>query len=285
MKILVVEDEDGIREGLASYLRHHQHVVHTAASCVEACAVVASQEIDVVVTDWRLIDGTARPLLETGVPAIVITGCPEEIDAGGVPVLRKPVLPDAILAHIATHARPRTVPAAADPLASLPTDTQDRIRLLLHGLSPSSVEIDDDGTFATVTIALADGVAPPHTLLARLGGDWSQTWTREGRPIGRWRSYRDGRPPWVTAVIGPDDPWPACNAFAIDLHGRHVPLDAMLALLDRADAAHAADREVHLLNVPGHLRLWLELLGRAHRLPMRTCSGPRLSAATRQLWN
>jgi hypothetical protein len=122
-------------------------------------------------------------------------------------------------------------------------------------------------------------------LLARLGGDWAIDGDGRGVRHGRWRCYRDGRPPWVTAVITAQDEWPDCKAFAIDLHAQHLSLASLLALLDRVDRAHADGREVHLLNLPGHLRLYLELLGRAHRLPMRTCSGPRLSAATRQLWN
>ncbi len=291
MRVLVVDDEEGIREGLASFLRHHHHVVHAAASCVEASTVLAEAALDVMVTDWRLTDGSAAPLLITAasmsLPVIVITGCPEEIEAGSATVLRKPVPPDALLAHLVAEARPKSATPVPNALLALPPDAQDRIRLLLCGLAPVEVAIDDDGTFVTATVDFGDGLLPQDTVLARLGGDWSVSATAEaGHRRGRWRFYRDGRPESVDVVIGPSDAWPpGSSPFAIDLHGHVLEPQALLALLDSIAYAHGRGRQVHVVNVPGHLRLWLELLGRAHELPMRTCSGPRLSAAARQLWS
>jgi CheY-like chemotaxis protein len=288
VKLLVVDDEDGIRDGLAAFLRHHGHLVATAASCAEAAAALAAGRPDVLITDWRLTDGTAHALIGAGQPAIVITGCPEEIDAGGATVLRKPVLPDALLVQLRKHGPAGGSPpcpdaSLSDPLAGLPADTRDRVRLLLHGLGCAAAAIEDDGTFVTVTLPLGEAPAE-DSLLARLGGDWTPP-AAGGATPGRWRCYRDGRPPWVRTVVGPADRWPDDPAFAVDLDGVDLPLSEVQALAERIDAVHAGGREVHLLNLPGHLRLWLELLGRAQRLPMRTCTGPRLAAATRQLWS
>ncbi|MEZ5966907.1 MAG: response regulator [Planctomycetota bacterium] len=293
MRILIVEDEEGIREGLASFLRHHGHVVHTAASCAAARAVCSSEALDVMVTDWRLDDGNARGLLDQRLPAIVITGCPEEIDAGHAVVLRKPVLPAALLGEIDACVDRSTERAPAAPaaptLAELPVDARDRVHLLLEELQGSDVRIDDDGTFVTVTFrSPAASRSTPLTL--RLGGDWlpvrSDTSAGPGADSElRWRCHRDGRPRGAGCVLAPDDAWPARGDFAIDLHGHRVGTAAMTRLLDRVVRVRATGRKVHLLNVPGHLRLFLELTGRAHDLPMRGSSGPILSAHQRQLWD
>lgn len=294
MRILIVEDEEGIREGLASFLRHHGHVVHTAASCAAARAVRDSQVLDVMVTDWRLTDGNAGGLLDTELPALVITGCPEEIDAGHAVVLRKPVLPMALLDELARCVRAPasgTRPAPGGDLAGLPVDTQDRVRLVLAEFAADDVEIeiDDDGTFVTVSFRTGSPAAA-GAVMAHLGGDWRLDSTVDGagaRRVGtrvRWRGYRDGRPAGVAHVIAPDAVWPDTGAFAIDLHDRPMTTEALTALLAGVAQARAIGREVHLLNVPGHLRLFLELTGRAHELPMRTCTGPRLPAHQRQLW-
>jgi CheY-like chemotaxis protein len=291
MKLLVIDDEEGIRDGLASFLRHHGHDVYTAASVAEGAALLAAHTFAVMVTDWRLTDGNAQPLLAQAaaraLPALVITGCPEEIAAGAARVLRKPVPPDALLAHIAALHETAALPRAHDPLALLPVDVQDRIRLLLHGVRTRGVAIDDDGTFVTVTVDTSDGALPDPTLVQHLGGDWAVLPAAGDVGCrGRWRCYRDGRPESVHTVIGPHDAWPRRGGpIGVDLHAHPLTPRELLALLDAVGQARAQGHHVHLLNVPSHLRLWLELVGRAHELPMRTCSGPRLAATARQLWS
>ncbi len=63
MNLLLVEDEPGIRDGLATYLRLRGHVVHTAGRVAEAVQLAAQHAFDLVVSDWRLPDGTAGELL------------------------------------------------------------------------------------------------------------------------------------------------------------------------------------------------------------------------------
>jgi DNA-binding NtrC family response regulator len=48
---LLVDDEPGIREGLAMLLRRRGFEVHTAGDCATAAERLANQTFDVVVTD------------------------------------------------------------------------------------------------------------------------------------------------------------------------------------------------------------------------------------------
>lgn len=284
MRVLIAEDEEGIREGLAAFLRHHGHQVRTAASCSGALALVAQHEADVLVTDWRLEDGTAAPLLQSGLPVLVITGCPEEVDAGAAPVLAKPVLPTLLLERLRALVRapaPRAE-GTTDAIAHLPVDVRDRIRLLLAYSGAECLELDDDGTFVCLRIGHLRQRPPDPALLALLGGDWRP---EAGETAARWRLYRDGRPAGVSRVIAPGDAWPAVSPFAIDLDGSAPEPQDVFALVSSVRAARAAGTEVHLLNVPSHVRLWLELKGMAGDLPMRACSGPLLGPAQQQLWS
>lgn len=290
MRVLIVEDEDGIREGLASYLRHHGLTVHTAPSCAAARAVLATEAVDVMVTDWRLTDGDAAALLDERLQTIVITGCPEEIAAGSALVLRKPVLPALLLDELrscALRAAPGGNAGAGLGLATLPVDTQDRVRLLLAELDASAVDVDDDGTFVVVSCEARKPASAEF--MGWLGGDWSEGTPADDRvpAAGRvcWRGHRDSRPAEVGTVIAPSQPWPVAGAFAIDLHGQWLEPRAFAVLAERVQRARAGGRDVHLLNVPGHLRLFLELTGRGGALPMRACGGPRLPDHQRQLWN
>lgn len=291
MRILIVDDEEGIREGLASFLRHHGHTVATAQSCAGAQAALQAERFDVLVTDWRLTDGNAGPLLHSGLPTIVITGCADEVPEASA-VLRKPILPGELLRELVLRVPSlRPIPRPSAPadvavdlpeLGGLPPDARDRIQLLLQAVN-TSFTLHDDGTFVTVTLDL-QGRPVPGMLLDSLGGDW---WVGEqaGRQVGRWRCCRDGRPAGVETVIGPRDPWPATAPFAIDLHEQTIAPESFLTLVDMVSRSRQQGREIHLLNVPSHLRLYAELLGRAADLPMRASSGPRLSATQRQLWS
>ena len=94
MNILLVEDELGIREGLAALLRTRGHVVHAAESVARGTRLAADHAFDLVVTDWRLGDGLGLEVIEhCGCAAIVMSGYPEEVAAatGDATVLEKPV--------------------------------------------------------------------------------------------------------------------------------------------------------------------------------------------------
>lgn len=106
--VLVVDDEDAIREGLRVLLQEWGFQVMTAATAAQAEAAVAALEghVDLVLSDLHLGDGddgqdvvaTVRRMCGRDVPAILVTGETarerlQRLDAGGDPVMFKPVRP------------------------------------------------------------------------------------------------------------------------------------------------------------------------------------------------
>ncbi|HXJ35865.1 MAG TPA: sigma-54 dependent transcriptional regulator [Candidatus Eisenbacteria bacterium] len=130
-RIVVVDDEPGMRAGLAEVLRRGGFQVDLAATAEDALAHLQAEGADLVVTDLRLpgLSGTEllRELRTTGldVPAIVITahGTIEDAVAamklGALDFLPKPFSPGDLL-HLATRALER---AAAGPVRRGRTDT------------------------------------------------------------------------------------------------------------------------------------------------------------------
>lgn len=288
MRILLVEDEEGIREGLAALLRGEGHVVHATDRAADGVEKLATFAPDVVVTDWRLPDGRADELLRrASVPVLVMSGCPAEVDReAACDVLAKPVSFEDLLARIAglePTEPPRDRPCAADPLDFLPPDTRARVRLGLVLLNePASVA--DDGE----TVLLQARLPEESVLdaLEQLGGDLRVLDDGRG-PRVEWRLHRDGRPHGVEVVIGPRDPWPASGSFAIDLdRDRGLSPFEFEDLCARVRRAREEEgREAWLLHVPDHLRLWLEVSGREADLPKRPVSGPRLPEVLELLWS
>lgn len=114
MKLLLVDDEPGIREGLAALLRRKGHEVVTAGDCARATVLLSDGDFDLVLTDWRLPDGLAESfLIGIPCPAVAMSGHPEEIV--GYPalceVLTKPVMPNRLVDLIASF---ESRPADAD---------------------------------------------------------------------------------------------------------------------------------------------------------------------------
>lgn len=106
--VLVVDDEEPIREGLRLLLQEWGYQVITAADAAQAENAVSALEgrVDLVLTDLHLGPGpggsdvitAVRRLCEREVPAILITGdatgqALREVVAGSDPVLFKPVQP------------------------------------------------------------------------------------------------------------------------------------------------------------------------------------------------
>jgi two-component system response regulator HydG len=63
-EILIVEDNPTVREGLAQLLRTRGHTVAAAESAGRARALLAAGAFDLVISDYRLEDGTGMELLE-----------------------------------------------------------------------------------------------------------------------------------------------------------------------------------------------------------------------------
>ena len=101
--VLIVEDEDSLRETLSGYLAHEGFEVIAAASGYEALEIGFDTKPDVLIADWMLKDhihglhvSEVFRALHPGLNTILITGFPsqdllEESDRCGVSrLLEKP---------------------------------------------------------------------------------------------------------------------------------------------------------------------------------------------------
>jgi DNA-binding response OmpR family regulator len=293
LNILLVEDEPGIRDGLASFLRFKGMRVTTAGSRQEGLSALARDDHDVVVTDWRLGDGLGADIVAASqVPVVIASGVPEEVDplrAENVCVVRKPIVPAELVDRIEELARPRTeAQATAEP--DLPTDARDRIRLLLAlagDPDPESTQVIDDGSFVSLEARLTGSqeaeLLACMPLVERICGDVRIL--GNGRPLLQARFYRDSRGDEAVCILSPSETWPReSTALAIDFDSAQCSPARFRDLVRQARESEQKGRSVAFLNVPGHLRLYLEVLGEAHDMPKRERAGPRLPEVLTELW-
>jgi DNA-binding NtrC family response regulator len=78
-KVLVVDDESGVRFGIRDFLEQHGYEIEEADSCQDAQHIFRSSRPDIVIADYMLPDGTALDLLprlkeiDSGIPLLVLT--------------------------------------------------------------------------------------------------------------------------------------------------------------------------------------------------------------------
>jgi hypothetical protein len=263
--------------------------VRTAASCADAGCAIAVASFDVVVTDWRLPDGTAASFLcDCPWPVVAISGHPEEVAAHPAVrlVLAKPVLPSRLLEVLASlHGSSSAGPSSpgATPHPPVPADVQRVIDGLRSRLGPHAViEVLDDGAVLLLQTDLPDASAA--TGLDALGGDL-QVLRHAGGWRLRLRLCRDGRPDLCMPVTSPEAPWPEVPELAVDFHGTSLSPVQLAACLVRKREFTAKGRRVHFLNVPEPLSSWASDQGMADDMPMREKVGPRLPAVFADLWS
>ncbi|MBL8752426.1 MAG: response regulator [Planctomycetes bacterium] len=297
MKCLLVDDEPGIREGLAALLRRKGHDVRTAADCAAARTFLATEvDFDVVVTDWHLPDGTAATFVAMArCPVVAVSGHPEEIERepGIAAVLTKPVMPQNLLETLAAvtveaaAAAAAMVPCEPPATSDLPADVQAAIAAFVAVVPPDAVTtVHDDGTFVTVRAHWAwSGTGPRTAAIGDLGVGDLRTWTRAGERHAELRLCRDGRPDPALPSVPAGADWPERAAFAVDFHGAAIDVAAFGLLLARRRAFRARGRVVHFLNVPDALAKFATSHGNAHDMPMRAAVGPRLQAEQQDLWS
>ncbi len=117
MRVLVLDDDEAVREGMARLLRSWGCVCDVVETISAAEALAQHHRPTVFITDYRLREeqtGTAaikrlRAALGAELPALMITGDTKparlrEAVASGVPLLHKPVLPEQLLQALAQHA-------------------------------------------------------------------------------------------------------------------------------------------------------------------------------------
>lgn len=149
MHILVVDDDQAVRDSLARSLQYSGYEVSTAGDGVEALARLSAVRPDAVIMDVMMprLDGleTTRMLRSTGndVPILVLTARDavgdrvDGLDAGGDDYMAKPFALDELLARLrALVRRAGTVNESLDPTAqhltfsdlSLNTQTREVLR-------------------------------------------------------------------------------------------------------------------------------------------------------------
>ena len=78
-KVLVVDDESGVRFGIRDFLEQHGYEVDEAESCQDAQHLFRTSRPDIVIADYMMPDGTALDLLprlkeiDSGIPLLVLT--------------------------------------------------------------------------------------------------------------------------------------------------------------------------------------------------------------------
>lgn len=108
-RILVVDDDEGIRENVAELLESQDYGVVSAKDAAEAMEILGSEEVDLLLTDFQMPGANGVELIEAArktrqeLPAILMTGylsVYEQLDQERrkrVTLLRKPFEPDEIL--------------------------------------------------------------------------------------------------------------------------------------------------------------------------------------------
>ena len=294
MKCLLVDDEPGIREGLAMLLRRRGFEVHTADGCAAARALLADREFDVVVTDWRLPDGLASTFAAScPVPVIAVSGHPEEVTASGSirSVLAKPITPARLVEcmagvasrHGGAHDRAGRDGAAADPeVVGMTRDVQVVVDDVLAQLPADAVtECHDDGTFVVLRSRLPQGAVAG---VRPLGGDLRVVDGVDGRCL-ELRLCRRGQPDADIAVVHIDDDWPDQGPLALDCDGVQDSAAEFEIRLHRIRERMVAGDRLCLLNLPTALELVTTDWESTHDMPMRERIGPRLPAELAELWS
>jgi len=111
-KVLIVDDEAGMRRILAVNLRRDSHVVVEADGAADALALIGHEDFDVVLTDQKMPDGSGMDVLRavqdddptTSVIFLTAVGtlelAVESMRQGAFDFLSKPFIPDVVRAAI-----------------------------------------------------------------------------------------------------------------------------------------------------------------------------------------
>jgi DNA-binding NtrC family response regulator len=111
-KVLIVDDESGMRRILTVNLRRDSHVVVEASGATEAVSLIGREDFDVVLTDHKMPDGSGLDVLRavqeddptTSVIFLTAVGtlelAVESMRQGAFDFITKPFLPDVVRAAI-----------------------------------------------------------------------------------------------------------------------------------------------------------------------------------------
>lgn len=128
--VLVVDDEQPLRDFIRKNLEARGFIVHAAANGLEALAIFNTQPLDLIILDVMMptMDGleTARRIRQSSlVPIVILTALGEEkdkvaaLDLGADDYLTKPFGVEELLARVRAvlrRAKPQTAPLSASTL-------------------------------------------------------------------------------------------------------------------------------------------------------------------------
>jgi two-component system phosphate regulon response regulator PhoB len=149
-RILVVEDEDAIRQMIAFNLARAGFEVSEAENCQSARTSIADQRPDLLLVDWMLPDATGLELTRSlrrdaanrNLPIIMLTARAEErdkitgLDGGADDYITKPFSPRELLARVGALLR-RSAPSEDEPI----TAGQLQLNPVSHRVTFGSAEI------------------------------------------------------------------------------------------------------------------------------------------------
>ena len=113
LKILLVDDEEVVRDVISLFLRHEEHEVETTASAIEALDLMREENFDLIVTDHAMPGMSGGNFVATlrsagfELPILMLTGFGElmtssgTLPAGVTKVVNKPVTREALRSAIA----------------------------------------------------------------------------------------------------------------------------------------------------------------------------------------
>ncbi|HII40381.1 MAG TPA: response regulator [Thermoplasmata archaeon] len=111
-RLLIVDDDQGMRENLAELFGSLGYDVRTAANTPEALAVLDEQDVDLLLTDYKMPGPTGVELIEAarkrrpGLQAVLMTAFGdsfteiESVRRGAVGYLNKPFEADEVVAFV-----------------------------------------------------------------------------------------------------------------------------------------------------------------------------------------
>lgn len=111
-RLLIVDDDPGMRENLAELFESQGFVVQTAAGTPEALEILEGNEVDLLLTDYKMPGPTGIELIEQArrrrprLRAILMTAFgdsyteAEGIRRGAVGYLKKPFEADEVVAYV-----------------------------------------------------------------------------------------------------------------------------------------------------------------------------------------
>jgi CheY-like chemotaxis protein/Tfp pilus assembly protein PilZ len=203
--VLVVDDEESLREVLEFEFQRRGYRVLTAASGNEAFALACEHPIDVVVSDVRMPDGSGVDLLrrlkerDVRLPVIIFVTAYSDLpteqayDMGVEAIISKPFAARDLLAAVARALQPfderwreeaSTEPPSTELAVALDTPdmAQQVLRIGRGGLFVASVTPPAVGVRVAIDVAFS---AEPEAALMGTGiVRWRRTETTEARPPG-----------------------------------------------------------------------------------------------------